>query len=207
MPLKSGATKTSVVLLKATIRLTACTYMDTCRQNEDVTAPVASHPWAAQSGWPPLVLVDGSCCSCPYLVWKYSSTLEPWRSHRHIPATIDLDGTQDSHPELVYNPVQHTISCFLCLYRNRVWFAFENIFFISQKISSTLQKMSLLFVYDHSVLFQPAEDIFLLFPHACIISRIIKKHQRLSVATRALCQQTVSKPCYSMSALIGFRSE
>lgn len=56
-----------------------------------------SSPGSSRRVWPLLALVDGSCCSCPYLVLRHSSSLRPCRSHRHIPATIDLDGTQDSH--------------------------------------------------------------------------------------------------------------
>ncbi len=96
--LKSSSVKTLVLLLTSDH---LNTYMDTCRQSEDVNKPHSHHfssLGSSQSGWPPLALVDGSCCSCPYLVWRRSSTLRPWRSNRHIPATIDLDGTQDSQP-------------------------------------------------------------------------------------------------------------
>lgn len=76
------------------------TYKDTSGQSEDVNQLALkcfSSPGSSGSGWPPLALVDGSCCSCPYLVWRRSSSPRPRSSRRRIPATIDLDGTQDSH--------------------------------------------------------------------------------------------------------------
>lgn len=56
----------------------ACKCLDrssqTERQDVEQLPLTASHLW---SGWTPLVLVDGSCCSGPYLVCRRSSTLRP----------------------------------------------------------------------------------------------------------------------------------
>lgn len=56
----------------------ACKCLDrssqTERQDVEQLPLTASHLW---SGWSPLVLVDGSCCSGPYLVCRRSSAPRP----------------------------------------------------------------------------------------------------------------------------------
>lgn len=94
-----------------------------------------SSPGSSQSGWPPLALVDGSCCSCPYLVWRRSSALRPWRSRRNIPATIDLDGTQDSHPRAYQHfSSTHNVSFSLLTPETR------SVFFLSLELKSLVER-------------------------------------------------------------------
>lgn len=152
--------------------------MDTCRQNEDVNQPPPLHHHhrsssrgSSWSGWPHLALVVGSCCSCPYLVWWHSSTQRPSKSHRNIPATIDLDGTQDLYSLLSWSTIQfNTSSLFKCEHWKLVLLG---VIFNLCKIHSRLQKLPLqaLFVFRNRVLSQAAvwDDSLAFYPHTRIL--------------------------------------